>query len=183
VKPLIVIEPVHGRQVFLGPHYVGRDMVIRFEEGESWKKVLGPVFIYLNSGDPSRKRDLWEDAKARARAEVSRWPYTFPGSTDFAKPCERGSVTGRLWVRDAAAKQQQQQPAAMAYVGLAAPGQPGSWARESKVRTWPARLPLSSNFAGDPWLTAGDMLAEVSVLDEGHLRRPLQHRQRPGRSV
>ena len=143
-----------GRQVFLGPHYVGRDMVIQFEEGESWKKVLGPVFIYLNSGDPSRKRDLWEDAKARARAEVSRWPYTFPGSPDFAKPCERGSVTGRLWVRDDVAnakqQQQQQQPAAMAYVGLAAPGQPGSWARESKVRNWPA----SSNFIGDPWLMA-----------------------------
>ncbi|KAG2616984.1 hypothetical protein PVAP13_3NG177753 [Panicum virgatum] len=120
--------------VFLGPHYVGRDMVIQFEEGESWKKVLGPVFIYLNSGDhPSCKRDLWEDAKARARAEVSRWPYTFPASPDFAKACERGSVTGRLWVRDDVANaKQQQQPAAMAYVGLAAPGQPGSWARESK---------------------------------------------------
>ena len=153
MKPLIVIEHGHGRQVFLGPHYVGRDMVIQFEEGESWKKVLGPVFIYLNSGDhPSCKRDLWEDAKARARAEVSRWPYTFTASPDFAKACERGSVTGRLWVRDdvANAKQQQQQPAAMAYVGLAAPGQPGSWARESKVRNWPA----SSNFIGDPWLMA-----------------------------
>ncbi|XP_025810179.1 rhamnogalacturonate lyase B-like isoform X2 [Panicum hallii] len=121
--------------VFLGPHYVGRDMVIQFEEGEYWKKVLGPVFIYLNSGDPNCKRDLWEDAKARARAEISEWPYSFPGSPDFAKACERGSVTGRLWVRDAAAKQQQ--PAAMAYVGLAAPDQPGSgsWARESKFWT------------------------------------------------
>ncbi|RLN30234.1 hypothetical protein C2845_PM05G26790 [Panicum miliaceum] len=132
--------------VFLGPHYVGRDMVIQFEEGEYWKKVLGPVFIYLNSGDPNCKRDIWEDAKARARAEVSEWPYSFPQSPDFAKACERGSVKGRLWVRDAAAKQQQQ-PAAMAYVGLAAPGQPGSWARESKTYQFWTRASSDGRFS------------------------------------
>ncbi|KAF8724805.1 hypothetical protein HU200_020743 [Digitaria exilis] len=119
--------------VFLGPHYIGKDMVIVFEDGEYWKKVLGPVFVYLNSGHPDSKRDLWEDAKARARAEASKWPYSFPMSPDFAKAGDRGSVKGRLWVRDGVAKPQQ--PAAMAYVGLAAPGQPGSWATESKFWT------------------------------------------------
>lgn len=131
--------------MFLGPHYVGRDMVIEFEEGEYWKKVLGPVFIYLNSGRPDAKGELWEDAKARARAEVGKWPYDFPRSPDFAKPGERGSVTGRLWVRDGV-DNKQQQPAALAYVGLAAPGQPGSWATESKVRNPAAGFQLSPNF-------------------------------------
>lgn len=149
--------------MFLGPHYVGKDMVVNFEEGEYWKKVLGPVFVYLNScsgphplglgsnDDNSSSvvmnNHLWEDAKAQAQAEVSKWPYSFPRSPDFAKAGERGSVTGRLWVRDrcydkqnkqaaAAMMQQPDEPAAMAYVGLAAPGgQPGSWATESKVRT------------------------------------------------
>ncbi|CAN6358869.1 unnamed protein product [Urochloa humidicola] len=75
-------------------------------------------------------RYFWEDAKARARAEASKWPYNFLMSPDFVKAGERGSVKGRLWVRDGVANKQQ--PAAMAYVGLAAPGQPGSWATESK---------------------------------------------------
>jgi len=130
--------------VFLGPHYVGKDMVINFEEGEYWKKVLGPVFVYLNSGhhplpaagsnDDNVNNHLWEDAKAQAQAEVSKWPYSFPRSRDFAKAGERGSVTGRLWVRDRsysnddkqAAAMLQTEPAAMAYVGLASPGQPGT---------------------------------------------------------
>ena len=138
--------------MFLGPHYVGKDMIINFDEGEYWKKVLGPVFVYLNSGhhllhaagsnDDDVNNHLWEDAKAQAQAEVCKWPYSFPGSPDFAKAGERGSVTGRLWVRDRsysnddkqqAAAMQQPEPAAMAYVGLASPGQPGFWATESKV--------------------------------------------------
>ncbi|GJN10430.1 hypothetical protein PR202_ga28524 [Eleusine coracana subsp. coracana] len=120
--------------VFLGPHYIGRDMVVKFEEGEYWKKVLGPVFIYLSSKPGSdNKRTLWEDAKAQAQAEVSKWPYNFPRSPDFTKPTERGAVTGRLWVKDShTAGKKDMQLAAMAYIGLAAPGQPGSWATESK---------------------------------------------------
>ncbi|TKW25456.1 hypothetical protein SEVIR_3G121000v4 [Setaria viridis] len=143
--------------VFLGPHYVGRDMVIEFEEGEYWKKVLGPVFIYLNSGRPDSKRGLWEDAKARAQAEVRKWPYDFPRSPDFAKAGERGSVTGRLWVRDGVANKQQQ-PAAMAYVGLAAPGQPASWATESK------RYQFWTRAASDGSFSIGDVREGVYNL-------------------
>ncbi|KAF8726922.1 hypothetical protein HU200_019406 [Digitaria exilis] len=131
--------------VFLGPHYIGRDMVIVFEDGEYWKKVLGPVFVYLNSGHPDSKRDLWEDAKARARAEASKWPYTFPQSPDFAKAGDRGSVKGRLWVKDGVAAEPQQ-PAAMAYVGLAAPGHPGSWATESKSYQFWTRAASDGSF-------------------------------------
>ncbi|OEL24895.1 hypothetical protein BAE44_0014084 [Dichanthelium oligosanthes] len=131
--------------VFLGPHYVGTDMVIKFEEGEYWKKVLGPVFIYVNSGHPDSKRDLWEDAKAQAQAEVSGWPYSFPRSPDFSKAGERGSITGRLWVRDDGVAKQQ--PAAMAYVGLAAPGQPGSWATESKRYQFWTRATSDGSFS------------------------------------
>ncbi|TVU40659.1 hypothetical protein EJB05_14128, partial [Eragrostis curvula] len=59
--------------VFLGSHYVGRNMVVKFEDGEYWKKVLGPVFIYLNSKQgPDNKTALWGDAKAQAQAEVNK---------------------------------------------------------------------------------------------------------------
>lgn len=38
---------------------------MKFESDEEWKKVYGPVFMYLNSltdlGDPLQ--ELWEDAK------------------------------------------------------------------------------------------------------------------------
>ena len=51
-------------QIFVSSHYTGDDIVPRVRNGEYWKKVFGPVFIYLNSA--STKSDpklLWEDAK------------------------------------------------------------------------------------------------------------------------
>lgn len=51
-------------QIFLSTHYAGQDLVPKFRAGEPWKKVFGPVFLYLNStsvgDDPFW---LWEDAK------------------------------------------------------------------------------------------------------------------------
>ena len=119
--------------VFQGTHYVGDGIVARIKDGEYWKKVMGPVFVYLNSnpaakGDP---RALWEDAKKAAEAESAKWPYSFPESPDFHKAGERGSVTGRLLVSDRH-ESSKNMPAREAYVGLSAPGQPGSWATESK---------------------------------------------------
>jgi len=52
--------------MFLSGHYAGQDLVPKFRGGEPWKKVFGPVYIYLNSGstgyDPLL---LWEDAKIK----------------------------------------------------------------------------------------------------------------------
>jgi len=51
-------------QVFLSGHYAGDPLVPKFDDGEPWKKVFGPVFIYCNScpGDADWHW-LWEDAK------------------------------------------------------------------------------------------------------------------------
>uniref|UniRef100_A0A0A9A2W2 Rhamnogalacturonan endolyase n=1 Tax=Arundo donax TaxID=35708 RepID=A0A0A9A2W2_ARUDO len=119
--------------MFLGTHYIGKSIVLKVDDGEYWKKVLGPVFIYLNSSPKSGKdpRALWEDAKAQAQAEAGKWPYSFPESPDFPKADERGSIIGRLFVRDRYMSKEDM-PAGMAYAGLASPGQPGSWATESK---------------------------------------------------
>lgn len=50
--------------MFHSAHYAGEDLVPKFGQGEPWKKVFGPVFIYLNSvtsgEDPLT---LWQDAK------------------------------------------------------------------------------------------------------------------------
>ncbi|URD74020.1 Rhamnogalacturonate lyase [Musa troglodytarum] len=117
---------------FVSSHYAGDDILPRIRNGEYWKKVFGPVFIYLNSA--STKSDLkllWEDAKKQARVEEGSWPYKFPASKDFQKSEQRGSVSGRLLVVDETANKDYVNGNA-AFVGLASPGEAGSWQKESK---------------------------------------------------
>ncbi|XP_020962182.1 uncharacterized protein LOC107606232 isoform X1 [Arachis ipaensis] len=118
--------------MFLSGHYAGQDLNPKFKDGEPWKKVFGPVFIYLNSGpvgdDPHW---LWEDAKIQMMNEVQSWPYSFPASEDFPKSDQRGNVGGRLLVLDRYVSTDLIS-ANGAYVGLALPGDAGSWQRECK---------------------------------------------------
>jgi len=48
-------------------HYAGEDLAIKFGQGEPWKKVIGPVFVYLNSNAAAKANPsiLWNDAKKR----------------------------------------------------------------------------------------------------------------------
>ncbi|KAI3806674.1 hypothetical protein L1987_22587 [Smallanthus sonchifolius] len=102
--------------MFISAHYGGNDLVVKFSEGEQWKKVFGPVFMYLNSiftgEDPLT---LWDDAK----------------NQDFQQAHERGVISGRLFVHDRFISDEQT-PANGAYIGLAPPGDTGSWERENK---------------------------------------------------
>ncbi|KAK4788983.1 hypothetical protein SAY86_020302 [Trapa natans] len=66
-------------------------------------------------------------------AEVQNWPYNFPASADFEPMDSRGFINGRLLVRDRFMSEQLI-PAKGAYVGLAPPGEAGSWQMECKVR-------------------------------------------------
>ncbi|XVE55639.1 hypothetical protein DITRI_Ditri03aG0174600 [Diplodiscus trichospermus] len=118
--------------VFLSAHYSGEDLVPKFSAGEAWKKVFGPVFIYLNNvmeGDDPLS--LWEDAKEKMITEVQSWPYAFPASEDFPKSDQRGNVSGRLLVNDRYVSDDNI-AANGAYIGLAPPGNAGSWQRECK---------------------------------------------------
>ncbi|KAF9589610.1 hypothetical protein IFM89_026351 [Coptis chinensis] len=50
--------------VFISGHYMGQDKLPMFRNGEPWKKVFGPIFIYLNSAPlGSKTQALWEDAE------------------------------------------------------------------------------------------------------------------------
>ncbi|KAK9930102.1 hypothetical protein M0R45_027159 [Rubus argutus] len=87
--------------MFLSAHYTGEDLVLKLKQNEPWKKVFGPVFIYLNSAsDAKDSSPLWNDAKKQMMNEVQSWPYEFPASNDFPPSKQRGNVSGRIRVRD-----------------------------------------------------------------------------------
>ncbi|CAN8276523.1 unnamed protein product [Cochlearia groenlandica] len=115
---------------FISGHYVGTDMETKYKVGEAWKKILGPVFIYLNSNSMTNnnpRKLLWEDAKQQTKKEVKAWPYDFVASTEFHKSQERGTITGQLLVNDKFFTL-----AKSAYIGLAPPGEAGSWQTNTK---------------------------------------------------
>ncbi|KAI3460079.1 hypothetical protein Pfo_016742 [Paulownia fortunei] len=118
--------------MFVSAHYGGEDVVLKFGEGEPWKKVFGPVFVYLNSAlQGANPLSLWEDAKEQVLEQVESWPYSFPASEDFPTSDQRGNVSGRLLVRDRCVSDDYI-VANGAYIGLAPPGETGSWQREGK---------------------------------------------------
>ncbi|KAK7301084.1 hypothetical protein RJT34_11944 [Clitoria ternatea] len=122
----------YSLSMFLSAHYAGEDIVLKLQPNEAWKKVFGPTFVYLNTlseGDDSLQ--LWEDAKYQMNEEVESWPYDFPASEDFQKSSQRGSVSGMLLVRDRYVSDECI-IARDAYIGLAPPGEAGSWQRECK---------------------------------------------------
>lgn len=53
------------QQMFFSTHYAGEILTLRFRNGEPWKKVFGPIFVYLNSisSDNEEILTLWTDAK------------------------------------------------------------------------------------------------------------------------
>ncbi|KAM7514479.1 hypothetical protein LguiA_004062 [Lonicera macranthoides] len=117
---------------FVTAHYGGDDLVVKFKAGEKWKKVFGPVFIYLNYiSDGNNALSLWNTAKEQMNKEVNNWPYSFPASEDFPKSNDRGKVRGRLLVQDRYISMNDV-AAKNAYVGLAMPGDVGSWQTECK---------------------------------------------------
>ena len=64
--------------MFLSAHYSGEDLVPKFKAGEAWKKVFGPVFIYVNSPyDGSDPIKLWDDAKLQVQYYLIYHHHTF----------------------------------------------------------------------------------------------------------
>lgn len=141
--------------MFYSAHYVGEDTVTRFADGEYWKRVFGPVFMYFNC---LPKEDdwhwLWEDAKEQWAVEVESWPYWFPASEDLPSSDQRGTVSGRLLVFDSCISSENM-PAMEAYVGLAPPGEPGSWQLESKCYQFWTRADSEGYFC-IPNITQGE---------------------------
>ncbi|XP_019177187.1 PREDICTED: probable rhamnogalacturonate lyase B [Ipomoea nil] len=121
--------------MFFSNHYAGKVHTVKLRNGEAWKKVFGPVFIYLNSHSGKnrhRPQSLWENAKETMLLETKSWPYNFPMSRDYLKGDQRGSIVGRLLVHADRYISREIMAAKSAYVGLAPPGKAGSWQRDVK---------------------------------------------------
>jgi len=95
-------------------------------EGERWKKVIGPIFVYYNAladpREPSKAEldrlqatagnptvpaawhddgiALWQDALAHAKVERAAWPYKWVNGVDYLQKEQRGNVTGQLVLDD-----------------------------------------------------------------------------------
>jgi rhamnogalacturonan endolyase len=101
-----------------GTHYGGSSLSI--SAGENWSKVVGPIFIYLDSAPTPDA--MFREAKAQAVRESAKWPYTWVKDADYPQATQRGTVTGQLILSDP------QAPKAKLpnlLVGLAYPDQTG----------------------------------------------------------
>ncbi|KAF5455954.1 hypothetical protein F2P56_025477, partial [Juglans regia] len=80
--------------IFHSVHYSGEDLVLKFGPNEPWKKVFGPVFIFLNSlTDGDDPLLLWEDAKQQGHLHTYRfcdnvWTFILQGATFKSEECQ-----------------------------------------------------------------------------------------------
>src|SRR5690606_22328757 len=82
-------------------HYGGANVTAL--AGEHWTKVIGPLFIYVNSGaDPQA---LHRDAIARQQRESGKWPYDWVRGIEYTPRGQRSTVSGRLVLEDPWARQ------------------------------------------------------------------------------
>jgi rhamnogalacturonan endolyase len=105
-------------------HYAGAGA--RIAAGEEWTKVIGPIFVYVNSLDnpkpttqaeletlaatagnptvPASWHDnanaLWQDATEQWKRENTKWPFEWVNGVDYPKLAQRGTVTGRIVLVD-----------------------------------------------------------------------------------
>jgi rhamnogalacturonan endolyase len=79
-----------------GTHYGGS--ILPIAAGEKWSKVVGPIFIYVNSAaDPNA---MYKDALGQASREAALWPYEWVHGVDYPQRKERATVTGQLLLND-----------------------------------------------------------------------------------
>jgi rhamnogalacturonan endolyase len=79
-----------------GTHYGGSEL--NFDANEAWTKVVGPIFIYVPTGNDPKA--LFTDAKQKAKAEQARWPYNFVQGVDYPLAAERATVKGKIKLVD-----------------------------------------------------------------------------------
>ncbi len=63
-------------------------------DGQVFTKVIGPFFMYANTG--TNHLQLWTNAQNEAAIMVSNWPYAWLDESEQDYPRHRGTVTGTM---------------------------------------------------------------------------------------
>ena len=108
-----------------GGHYDSGSRV-NVAAGQEWSKVVGPIFVYVNSldnpkpttqaeldtlaataGNPTiptswteNQTALWQEALSQAKKEAAKWPYDWVNGVDYPHKEQRGTVTGQIVLND-----------------------------------------------------------------------------------
>ncbi|MBN1972568.1 MAG: hypothetical protein JW787_02945 [Sedimentisphaerales bacterium] len=77
-------------------HYGGAEVAVA--AGEHWTKVIGPILLYVGSGNDTE--EIYKNARDQAVKEKQKWPFAWVDSESFAKPVERATVKGQLVLTD-----------------------------------------------------------------------------------
>lgn len=127
-------------------------------EGKSWTKVVGPIFVYVNSlkkavpttqaeldtlkateGNPTvpvswreNATALWQDALGQAKRQNAKWPYAWVNGVDYPHLVERGAVTGRIVVDDPLGPKVPADQMSHLMVGLEHPDDGVSWIHDAR---------------------------------------------------
>jgi rhamnogalacturonan endolyase len=131
---------------WVGGHY-DTGARVNVAAGESWTRVVGPIFVYVNSLDhptptsqteinklaatagnptvPASWHDnanaLWQDALNQAKQQNAKWPYDWVNGVDYPHSAERGTVTGQIVLDDPLAPPNTPKTLSHITVGLTAP--------------------------------------------------------------
>ena len=91
--------------VFTGGYY-GFSTDNSIQPAETWAKVYGPYFYYLNAitntvtSASTAAQALYSNALAQAAAEATAWPYNWFTNANYTPAANRGSVSGTLNITD-----------------------------------------------------------------------------------
>jgi rhamnogalacturonan endolyase len=131
---------------WVGGHY-DTGARVSVAAGENWTRVVGPIFVYVNSLDrpkPTNQAELdrlaatagnptvpaswhdnanalWQDALNQAKQQNARWPYEWVNGVDYPHAAERGTVTGQIVLDDPLAPKGTPKKFSSLTVGLTAP--------------------------------------------------------------
>ena len=131
---------------WVGGHY-DTGARVSVAAGESWTRVVGPIFVYVNSLDhpkttsqaeldtlaatagnptvPASWHDnanaLWQDALNQAKQQNARWPFEWVNGVDYPHAGERGTVTGQIVLDDPMAPKGTSKKFSSLTVGLTVP--------------------------------------------------------------
>ncbi|TDV39222.1 rhamnogalacturonan endolyase [Paraburkholderia caballeronis] len=104
-------------RVLQSVHFGASPVVLK--DGEEWRKVYGPFFVYLNRGEGPAA--LWQDAARQHENEAANWPYAWVDEPAYQKT--RGEVSGAVTLAGGA-------PATNAWAILSDPDVP--WSAQNK---------------------------------------------------